>query len=183
MTDDPAPTIQRLQAELAALRQALAPLASMPHLAAPLQQQLAAKEQELAAFLKASGGPAVGPVQANRDVNVATNQTIINYGAGAGPAPAIQLAEYLRALGGECNRLSLADADSSDPNRAAIELAAVYTGREVASTIKIIWWEVERGDKRGEDAGVCDVVEVEAPKAAFTSDDADPIRTAPWVGA
>lgn len=53
--------------------------------------------------------PTLGEVEAGNNAYVATNQTINNYGVGAGPAPATQLGEYLRGLGGECNRLSLAD--------------------------------------------------------------------------
>ncbi|MEI7769706.1 MAG: SUMF1/EgtB/PvdO family nonheme iron enzyme [Chloroflexales bacterium] len=47
MPEDTAAQIARLQAEIAALRQALQPLAALPDLAAPFRQQLAAKEAEL----------------------------------------------------------------------------------------------------------------------------------------
>jgi hypothetical protein len=59
------------------------------------------------------------------------------YGAPDTPDRATLLREYLRTLVSMCNRLSLADADSSDPTRAAVELAAVYTGLEVATTVDL----------------------------------------------
>lgn len=59
------------------------------------------------------------------------------YGAIDVPDADTLLREYLGALGGACNRLSLADADSSDPTRAAVELAAVFTLLEVASSVSL----------------------------------------------
>ncbi|MBX0330002.1 SUMF1/EgtB/PvdO family nonheme iron enzyme [Oscillochloris sp. ZM17-4] len=50
MPEDTAAHIARLQAEIAALRLALQPLAALPDLAAPFRQQLAAKEADLAAL-------------------------------------------------------------------------------------------------------------------------------------
>ncbi|NTU84398.1 MAG: SUMF1/EgtB/PvdO family nonheme iron enzyme [Chloroflexales bacterium] len=71
----------------------------------------------------------------------------ISHTPGAQPAPSPQqngfalaldggalLQEYLRRLSGECSRLSLADADSSDPSRAVVELDQVYTRLEVENT-------------------------------------------------
>lgn len=108
--------ITKLEQEIAALKQALASLASMPMLGAPLRQQLEAKESELAVLRGESPpvrrnvidfgsgnkfgdvtigdvaggnihkatinlGPTItGPISSGRDVNIATNQEITNYG-------------------------------------------------------------------------------------------------------
>jgi hypothetical protein len=140
MTDDSDQQLARLQAEIAALKQALATLAALPDAQRPLLEQLADKERQLAALTvaRSSAGLSVtAPLSAARDVNIATSQTIINQGASDGPDRATLLREYLLTLSGTCNRLSLADADSSDPTRAAVELAAVYTRLEVATTVPL----------------------------------------------
>jgi len=131
MIDEHAIQVAQLQSECDQLRAAIASLATLPDLRRPLETQLAEKEQQLAA-LQASAAPAL---TAQRDVNIATQQTINNYGSADTPDRAMLLREYLLGLAGMCNRLSLADADSSDPTRAAVELAAVYTRLEVASTV------------------------------------------------
>lgn len=72
-----------------------------------------------------------GPVTINQ---VAVAQAEPPEGAGGlAPPPALDTLrqEYLRRLSGECSRLSLADADSSDPSRAVVELDQVYTRLEV----------------------------------------------------
>jgi formylglycine-generating enzyme required for sulfatase activity len=45
------------------------------------------------------------------------------------------LRDYLSTLSQDCNRLSLADYDSSDPNKLAIDLDSVYVRLEVARTV------------------------------------------------
>ena len=47
------------------------------------------------------------------------------------------LREYLGALGDQCNVLSLADADSSDPNKRAVSLDSVYVRLDVERTIRL----------------------------------------------
>ncbi len=67
------------------------------------------------------------PLSSQRDTNIATNLTVHNHDAPDVPDLTTLLREYLNGLIGTCNRLSLADADSSDLTRAAIELTAVCT--------------------------------------------------------
>ncbi|RRR68095.1 MAG: caspase family protein [Candidatus Viridilinea halotolerans] len=82
------PTIQRLRTELAQLDQALAALAGMPEVQAPLQQQRAAKAAELARLEQEApggvsygdriSGPVIGSIQSGHDTHVAgRDQTII----------------------------------------------------------------------------------------------------------
>lgn len=101
--------VQTLEAELAALRAALQPLAGLPHLAAPLQEQIAAKEREIAALRGAAHGPKVDRPSAERDVIIGTYVTVHNsfFGDTSPPDGERLLNSYLRALIGECSRLYL----------------------------------------------------------------------------
>ncbi len=148
MTDNRQQQIVQLTAEIAALQQAIAALAALPSEQARLRKQLAEKQRQLAALEAASTpatpAPTIQSPSAARDVNIATNQTINNYGGADSAERAALLREYLLGLVGACNRLSLADADSSDPTRAAVELAAVYTRLEVTSTVPLSKEEQEK---------------------------------------
>ena len=46
------------------------------------------------------------------------------------------LRDYLGTLGKDCNRLSLADADTSDPNKAAVDLDSVYVRLEITRVVQ-----------------------------------------------
>ena len=126
-----------LASQIVSLRATLAIPGLDPQLRAGLEATLRGLEAEQAR----QAAPAIHSPTAQRDVNIATQQTITNF-LGSGPeTPGLDLAtlrrEYLLSLAGACNRLSLADADSSDPARAAVELASVYTRLEVASTVPL----------------------------------------------
>jgi formylglycine-generating enzyme required for sulfatase activity len=89
-------------------------------------------------YVEQSGGVNLGVGNQIRSINdiVARDKHEHHY---HGPTNVLDaetlLREYLRSLSGECNRLSLADADSRDPTHAAVELASVYTGLEVARRV------------------------------------------------
>ncbi len=123
--------IQRLEAEIAQLTVAIDTLTNMPEDQQPLLNRRAVKQQALAQLRQQHSS-----VHADRDAIIATHVTVHNYGPAA-PALRHALHAYLRMLAGECNRLSLADSDSSDPTRAAAELAAVYTALETATSVEI----------------------------------------------
>jgi formylglycine-generating enzyme required for sulfatase activity len=122
-----------LAGQIASLRATLAIASLDPQTRAGLAATLRALEAEQAR----PAAPVIHAPSAQRDLNIATQQTIHNYGAGAAPDLATLRREYLLGLSGACSRLSLADADSSNPARAAIELASVYTRLEVTSTVPL----------------------------------------------
>jgi hypothetical protein len=145
MAEDQDQQLTRLQSEIDALQLAIANLAALPHLQQPLKEQLADKEGQLTQLQ--TGGVNFGNAQIER-INKVVGQDDVagdkvgikheyHYGTADVPDHDTLLREYLGALGGVCNRLSLADADSSDPHRAAVELAAVFTRLEVASTVQL----------------------------------------------
>ncbi|MEI8164864.1 MAG: SUMF1/EgtB/PvdO family nonheme iron enzyme [Chloroflexales bacterium] len=89
MSEDTAAQIARLQVEIAALRQALQSLAALPDAAAPLRQQLAAKEADFAVLSDVpppsslislagaqTGDVSVGDVAGRDHIVQQTNQTI-----------------------------------------------------------------------------------------------------------
>ena len=136
MTNSPSlhAQIEQIEAMLRALP------ADAPHRAG-LEAALLALRQQAAPVV-------VAPVSPQRDANIATNLTVHNYDAGGRIDPDALVRGYLDGLFGACNRLSLADADSSDPTRAAVELAAVYTGLEVASSVPLPEEERQRAGGR-----------------------------------
>ena len=77
-------------------------------------------------------GPQIGSLKAERDIFVATNQTI-HYGADVAPL----LRTYLAELSSSCGRLSFADAASIDPKQAALDLQAVYVGLEIERQVPL----------------------------------------------
>lgn len=123
---------QRLEQEIAKLTAAIDLLAGVPDSQQPLLAQREEKQRALAQLRQ----PAASSVHADRDAIIATHVTVHNYGPAA-PDVRHALHAYLRTLKGECNRLSLADSDSSDPTRAAAELAAVYTALETATSVEV----------------------------------------------
>ncbi len=140
--------IARITADITSLQQAITALANLPDTQAPLLPQLAEKQAALATLRAASTGPTVaGGVRADRDVIIGTNVTVIYQGQRV----VVPLREYLQSLSGECNRLALADSASSDPTSSgAIELAAVYTGLEVATLVPRSAEERKRATGRDE---------------------------------
>jgi formylglycine-generating enzyme required for sulfatase activity len=160
MTDDRSPATDQLQAEIAALQQAISALAALPDIQQPLLAQLAEKEQQLAALQLQTGGVSMGQGtiigrmgDAVAGDKIGGDQVLGDkhehfYGPSHAPDTDTLLREYLGALSGACNRLSLADADSSDPTRAAVELAAVFTRLEVASTVRLTDEEVQARRKQ-----------------------------------
>ena len=105
-------------------------------------RKIAELEAELQRLKAQAATPAVsnaGTLQGNAvGVNLGTVQAFFG---GTPDAPGLDLAtakrEFLLGLAGACSRLSLADADSSDPARAAVELVSVYTRLEVATSVPL----------------------------------------------
>lgn len=133
--------IEQLTTEIASLNTAIAALAALPDEQARLQQQRDAKQRQIDALTQQSGGVNMGSGNTITNAggvfggdNVGTKH--VYYGLDYSPDRATLLQEYLRSLSGTCNTLSLADADSSDPNSAAVQLAAVYTGLKTARIIE-----------------------------------------------
>lgn len=120
----------QLQADIDRLREAIEAVDRLPDLptAHPdLHMQLAEKERRLMQLL----GVAVQPV--GQLAMQAHGATLLVGDEHARPRRSV-LNEYLHNLIHSAQRLSLADADSSDPTRAAVELTSVYVRLEVAST-------------------------------------------------
>jgi hypothetical protein len=135
MTDNPSDHRVELQSAIERLRAAISSLADIPEVERSLQAQLAEKERQLGALQLQAGGVnlGVGNVIGQTGDIVGGDKHEHYYGFSDTPARSTLLREYLGTLIGTCNRLSLADADSSDPTRAAVELASIYTQLEVAS--------------------------------------------------
>ena len=141
------PDIHRLRTEIAELEEDLA-AADRPRIRTRLETDLARLRADLTALEPRNDPPALNVNQSGQsggksagagntfagDV-VIGDVTHIYQGADDGPDGDLLLDAYLRSLAGVCNRLSFADADSSDPTRAAVALAEIFTGLEVGRTI------------------------------------------------
>lgn len=128
MPEDTADRIARLQAEIAALRQSLG-IPGLPEVALEtLRAELAEKD---AALARLSGTLGIGSVTAQRDVNIATNQTILNlalavYGVDPGQEQREQLARYLDRLAAKLVYLPLRSLDERLNRGEGIALPHVY---------------------------------------------------------
>jgi formylglycine-generating enzyme required for sulfatase activity/energy-coupling factor transporter ATP-binding protein EcfA2 len=125
-----------LQSQIESLQTAIAALHALPADRAPLERNLAARQADLAT-LDAVAGPTISSVSAGRDVFIATTLIIQQTDPEERQIRTGLFRAYLNTLAAECNRLSLADADSSDPNKAAVQLATVYVGLETARQVKM----------------------------------------------
>jgi len=145
--------IARLRAQITELEAELA-AATRPRTRASLEAELVGLRAELAA-LEAGAAPADLPslsidqsAQSGGNSAGAGNSfgdhTHIGdvlaqhnyYGAEAADVAPL-LHAYLDELSGVCSRLSLADVDSVDPNKAALDLQAVYVGLEVQRQVDL----------------------------------------------
>ncbi len=113
--------LARLRAELAALEAGSTPAAPAPAL--HVNQSGQTGGVSAGAGNRFEGDVFLGDVTILRAGDTATAEWLFT--------------AYLRSLAGVCNRLSFADADSSDPTRAAVELAAIFTGLEVGRAVKV----------------------------------------------
>jgi Sulfatase-modifying factor enzyme 1/NACHT domain len=146
MTDG-AQAIFRLQAEIAMLQQAITALAALPEAQRPLQAQLAEKEQRLAALLGAGPSAATGPIitesiHAERDINIATSQTItylstVIYGPDPDAAQREQVERYLRRLAARMQRLPLHGLAAQLDDGPGVALPQVYVMLATTSRVEL----------------------------------------------
>ncbi len=141
MTDDRDQQIAQLHAEIAALQQVIAVLAALPDAQRPLQAQLAEKQQQLDAF-QAAALTIVAPLTAERDINIATNQTItylgtIIYGPDPNAEQRQQLTRYLHRLAAKLQRLPLRGLAAQLDDGPGIALAYVYVMLATSSRVEL----------------------------------------------
>jgi hypothetical protein len=135
MTDG-SQALAQLQAEIAALQQAITALAALPDAQRPLLEQLAEKQQNLATLQAPS---IISAVNADRDVNIATQQTIyyIILGPNSAAAQREQLARYLDRLAAACYHLPLRGIESRLDRSEGLALPHVYIMLATNSRVEV----------------------------------------------
>ncbi|MEI7770236.1 MAG: SUMF1/EgtB/PvdO family nonheme iron enzyme [Chloroflexales bacterium] len=139
MPTDTVAQITHLKSDIAALCQSLT-LPGLPEVAlVVIREQLAEKE---AALARLTGVPIISSVTAQRDVNIATNQTILNlaiaiYGADPGQERREQLARYLDRLAAKLSHLPLRGIDERLDHGDGIALHHVYVMLATQSRVDI----------------------------------------------
>jgi formylglycine-generating enzyme required for sulfatase activity len=144
MTSDHTARIAQLEAEIAALTTSIEALANMPDSQRPLIEQRAARQAELER-LHQSPAPQLNDVQADRDVNIATQQTINNFFGGKAPEDGKALLDaYLRALIDQLAPLRLARMTSRRQSGRGesllppLQLADVFTNLSIENKTLVI---------------------------------------------
>ena len=122
--------------ELAALRRRIAELEA----AAAAQAATDVRDDQ---HVETDGSPAINTVRAGRDAYIATVQIIQQHDPAQQQHVRGVFNAYLGSLLGACDRLSLADADSSDPHKAAVLLSHVFVGLEVTARVPVV--DVKQG--------------------------------------
>src|SRR5262245_12955413 len=140
MTDS-AQAISQLQAEIAAPQQAITMLAALPEAQNRLQAQLAQKQQQLAQP-QATNPTSLGALPAERDINIATNQTITNlstiiYGPDPDAIQREQLTRYLQRLAAKLQRLPLRGLAAQLDDGPGIALPYVYMMLATTSHVEL----------------------------------------------